>query len=54
MNNHNQYHRTLLLYLNASKEQRDKIDAHLASNEEIPEGLIEEIRERFKTNHLTF
>ena len=51
--NFDRYRSQLLMYLNANKEQRNKIDFYLSNKLEIPQELIEEIRKDFKSEQLT-
>lgn len=48
MNNYTTYRSSLLMYLNATKEQRSKIDYCLSNKLEIPQELMSEIRNDFK------
>lgn len=50
--NFDKYRSQLLMYLNATKEQRKKIDFCLSNKLEIPQELISEIRNDFKKKQL--
>ena len=51
--NFDRYRSQLLMYLNANKEQRNKIDYCLSNKLEIPQELINEIRKHFLSKQLT-
>lgn len=50
--NFEKYRSSLLTYLNATKEQRSKIDYCLSNKLEIPQELMSEIRNDFKKKQL--